>query len=124
MHKIIKRGRGLTPQSGVYDITVEGSTLSVYCDMDRDGGGWTLLVTSATTYGWDNDTVLLRNASYPSVENDYSILKHADAIKNGGTGATFKVCKHVFNRGMVCLEDLSIKGTRQTPTRGYNLNLT
>lgn len=31
--------------SGTYTITVDGKSFSAYCDMDSDGGGWTLFTT-------------------------------------------------------------------------------
>ena len=52
-----------------------------YCDMSRDGGGWTLLVTSHTN-SWTSQNVLLRNKDTPQLDNDYSILSRADSIKN------------------------------------------
>ena len=59
--------------------------------MTRDGGGWTLLVTSATYDGWDSSTVLERNVEYPSVDDDYSILTYGDDIRDTGIGNTFQV---------------------------------
>jgi len=49
--------------------------------MSRDGGGWTLLVTSHTNT-WTADDVTLRNPDKPSLTADFSILKYADDIKN------------------------------------------
>ncbi|KAK3716434.1 hypothetical protein QZH41_016845, partial [Actinostola sp. cb2023] len=69
---------------GVYDIYPHGlsnAPIKAYCDMSRDGGGWTLLVTSHTN-SWTKDNVILRNADSPSLTRDYSILKYADGIKN------------------------------------------
>ena len=30
-------------ESGVYPILVAGKNISVYCDMETEGGGWTVL---------------------------------------------------------------------------------
>merc|ERR1711962_1236026 len=32
-----------TRKSGTYEINVGGSTVKVYCDMEKDGGGWTVI---------------------------------------------------------------------------------
>ncbi|CAB4026763.1 Hypothetical predicted protein, partial [Paramuricea clavata] len=72
---------------GVYTILSEdGAETKAYCDMTKDGGGWTLLVTSRSRGGWDGNTVLLRNEEEPSITNDYSILKYADGVKKISTG--------------------------------------
>ena len=67
---------------GVYKINPTGSQeILAYCDLSRDGGGWTLLVASHTN-SWTAQNVILRNANSPTLHGDYSILKHADSIKD------------------------------------------
>ena len=67
---------------GVYKINPTGSQeILAYCDMSLDGGGWTLLVASHTN-SWTAQNVILRNANSPKLYGDYSILKHADKIKD------------------------------------------
>lgn len=55
--------------------------ISTYCDMSRDGGGWTLLVASHTN-SWTKRNVYLRSQNTPTLNGDFSILEHADNIKN------------------------------------------
>lgn len=67
---------------GVYKIYPTGpQPIMAYCDMSRDGGGWTLLVTSHTN-GWTAENVRLKNSNSPKLTNDYSILQYADSIKD------------------------------------------
>ena len=78
---------------GVYKINPTGSQeVLAYCDMSRDGGGWTLLVTSHTN-SWTENNVILRNS--PKLYDDYSILKYADNIKDnlnvGGTKFEYRL---------------------------------
>lgn len=78
--KIEKKGK--TPKDGIYKIAPsKGISLDVYCDMTRDGGGWTLLVSSYTNT-WDSQNVYLRNVDSPDLDKDYSILMHGNALKN------------------------------------------
>jgi len=67
----------------VYTIKPPGKQqLKTYCDLTSRGGGWTLLVTSKTHAGWTAENVKSRNADKPSLNDDYSILGVADAIKD------------------------------------------
>ena len=48
--------------------------------MKRDGGGWTLIVSSHTN-SWTSDNVKLRSEATPDLKKDYSILKYANYLK-------------------------------------------
>ena len=80
--RIMAEKKNMNLHDGVYTINPTGSkAMPAYCDMSRDGGGWTLLVTSHTN-SWTSKNVLLRNEGTPQLEDDYSILSRADAIKD------------------------------------------
>lgn len=68
--------------------------------MSRDGGGWTLLVTSRTNT-WTAQNITLRNIMTPSLTQDYSMLKYADDIKNNinVAGTTFEYRLEAQARG-------------------------
>ena len=85
---------GITLGDGVYNVTVDGKTFPVYCDMTNNEGGWTLVLfgtTNRTSNQWNEDTVKRMNEQNPSIDTEYSILYRADSIKNQGIGNTFQV---------------------------------
>ena len=68
---------------GVFKIKPPGKhPVKTYCDFASYGGGWTLLATSKTHSGWNQNNVKHRNAGDPSLNGDFSILGVADAIKD------------------------------------------
>ena len=48
--------------------------------MNRNQGGWTLIITSETAGDWDENSVLFRGNDNPGLQSDFSILNRADAI--------------------------------------------
>ena len=81
--KLSLEKQGETAHDGVYTLYPSGPSqpIKAYCDMTRDGGGWTLLVSSHT-HKWTPESVLSHNAAQPSLLKDYSMLKFADSIKD------------------------------------------
>ncbi|KAF0314754.1 hypothetical protein FJT64_000024 [Amphibalanus amphitrite] len=81
------RNQGGAPQDGVYWFT--GMPVPVMCDFSHDGGGWTLLFASKRRNNWDMLFILSSNPLSASLIGPYSILRHADAIRDLGTGSRF-----------------------------------
>ena len=102
VYQIVAKFRGNVVNDGIYPILVGSDVMDVYCDMQRDGGGWTLIVTSASYDSWNGDNVVERNKESPSLEENYSILNYADDIKDTGIGDNFQVItKNNANEVMV-----------------------
>ncbi|KAF0308451.1 hypothetical protein FJT64_020339 [Amphibalanus amphitrite] len=80
------RDQGGAPRDGIYWFT--GMPVPVLCDFSHDGGGWTLLLT-ANSKSWDLLSVKSRREGAPTMADDYSILRHADAIRDLGNGTRF-----------------------------------
>ena len=81
------RDQGGSPQDGVYWFT--GMPVPVFCDFSHDGGGWTLLLTAKSRDGWNLLSVRGRRERSPSLDDNYSILRHADAVRDLGSGDRF-----------------------------------
>lgn len=67
-----------------YTISPVGTDINVYCDMETNGGGWTMVARSSTAW-WDMFSLSL-NSLYPytDYDNAYSIdmsdIKYSDAM--------------------------------------------
>ena len=77
-------------RDGVYRLTTSGGdeeSYKTYCDMSRNKGGWTLLVTSKMPGAeWTSDSVKSRNGDNPSLKSDFSILSRGDEITSIANG--------------------------------------
>ena len=68
-------------KSGVYKIEFKDKIVQTYCDLERYGGGWTLVTKASTSTDWTKETTLERNIN--SVDkDDYSIFKFVDELKH------------------------------------------
>lgn len=92
--------------SGEYDLTVNGRTLRVYCDMTRFGGGWALVTAISSSdrvhsstrdaAGCNADTLMAcvsftGTSTAPTAPSSGSKLSDADAIALGGNNGTVRV---------------------------------
>ncbi len=76
--------------SGVYPIDADGAgaaypTLSMYCDMTNDGGGWARIVNHDTASGFfaNAGAAALSNANDPT-SGLYSVLTHLEGFRANG----------------------------------------
>ena len=64
----------------MYTIKPSDREIKTFCNFNKYGGGWTLVLTSASDNGWTRDNVKFRNADSPSLTSDFSILEIANKI--------------------------------------------
>lgn len=72
-------------RDGIYRLTSpsdeDTESFKTYCDMTRNDGGWTLLVTSKDADNfWTAESIKNRGGDNPSLQADFSILSRADDI--------------------------------------------
>ena len=67
-------------KSDVYKIKVKENIIETYCDLDRYGGGWTLMTKSSSQNVWTEEKALEFNSNNAS-SSEYSIFKYIDDIK-------------------------------------------
>jgi hypothetical protein len=89
--------------SGLYWIQNDnlngGDPFQIYADMERNGGGWTLILANSNTNGWQNTNTLDFNADTPpsnplslsSIDGHYSIVSRADYLKRAQSGFQYRI---------------------------------
>ena len=75
-----------------------GMPFQIYADMDRDGGGWTLILANTANLWSYDQAQSINSVSAPSDPTDltelggkYSILSYADYIKKSATGFQYRM---------------------------------
>ena len=120
----IKTDTGVTTD-GLYWISNSninsGAPFQVYCDMNTNGGGWTLLLTSQTP-DWTDSSVQLRNQGSPTVASNYSILSYGDYIKRSATG--FQIMIGATENSTYTRSDWASNGYIGTVNQNYGFNTT
>jgi hypothetical protein len=75
-------------QDGIYQIAVNSENLSVYCDMTKDGGGWTRVVgINAGNLNHSNANLVAWTNSDPTSDGKLSDVQ-INAIKNSNSSTT------------------------------------
>ena len=104
-----------------------GVPIRVYVDMERDGGGWTLILANNNLNGWDGTNALNLNSTLPpanpsELSANYSIIGFADYIKKSPSGFQYRIeAATPGDWGGVWTANASYSFTSQTNT---NTNIT
>ncbi|MGI4993879.1 fibrinogen-like YCDxxxxGGGW domain-containing protein [Halobacteriovorax sp. GFR7] len=110
-----------TYPSGLYTIDIDGAgplaALSVYCDMDNNGGGWTRIYKHNVAGGYfpSTNSALLYNQAAPT-GNLYSIVQYIDEFENLNR---FTFWINYPNEGKKNIWSQYTNPIYDTPVRGY-----
>lgn len=103
---------GTTAGTGTYLIVLDGANLPVYCDMDTEDPGWTLIFNNTFQKPWSLENAKMRNMFNHSLFEDYSVLSmvdlithrfpgeyvdiriDVDAVRNNGKAGIFRIFKN------------------------------